>query len=220
MFPGKTISLNEIYTDEAIPEKKHTLSTDDPWWPFSSKFDWALADWFARSKCSKRSIEEYFKEPEFIRKDGIGMKCYNDLMQAIYTIPYGIPQGDQWLERSIIIPSQIYGEASQQYTVIYRPIQQCLEFLLGYSPFESELNWAPIQKYYGDSRVYDEMHTGTWWWEKQASLPPGATIVPVILASDKTLMTKLRGDQSVWPVYMTIGNLSRKVRRRGPRCTR
>ncbi len=45
-------------------------------------------------------------------------------------------------------------------------------------------------------------------------MPPGATVVPVILATDKTLITKLRGDVSTWPVYITIGNISRDIRRK------
>jgi hypothetical protein len=40
------------------------------------------------------------------------------------------------------------------------------------------------------------------------------TIVPVIIASDKTTMTKLSGNQSAYSVYLTIGNISKSVRRK------
>ncbi|KAG1907532.1 uncharacterized protein F5891DRAFT_1124469 [Suillus fuscotomentosus] len=39
----------------------------------------------------------------------------------------------------------------------------------------------------------------------QKVLPDGATIAPIILASDKTLLSQFQGDKSVWPVYMSIG---------------
>jgi hypothetical protein len=58
------------------------------------------------------------------------------------------------------------------------------------------------------------MHTVEWWWDTQQNLPRGATVVPIIIGTDKTLMTKLRGDVNVWPVYITIGNLPRVVRRK------
>ncbi len=45
-------------------------------------------------------------------------------------------------------------------------------------------------------------------------MPPGATVVPMILVTDKTLITKLREDVSTWPVYITIGNISRDVCRK------
>ncbi len=57
------------------------------------------------------------------------------------------------------------------------------------------------------------MHTGNWWWEKQKELPVGATIIPILLASDKTVMSLSHGDQVLWPVYVTIGNLDKKTRR-------
>ncbi|KAF8251296.1 hypothetical protein K440DRAFT_539800, partial [Wilcoxina mikolae CBS 423.85] len=47
----------------------------------------------------------------------------------------------------------------------------------------------------------------------QESLPNGSTVVPVILCSDKTMLSILSGDKSVWPVYLSIGNLSKAKRR-------
>ena len=42
---------------------------------------------------------------------------------------------------------------------------------------------------------------------------PGATIVPIILASDKTQVTSF-GGKSVYPVYVTIGNIPKEIRRK------
>ena len=71
-----------------------------------------------------------------------------------------------------------------------------------------------------------------WWWNTQVSLfslyilsietdcvhvkqilPNGATIAPLILSSDKTQLTQFQGDKKAWPVYLTIGNLSKEIRR-------
>ncbi|KAF8247204.1 hypothetical protein K440DRAFT_551858 [Wilcoxina mikolae CBS 423.85] len=41
----------------------------------------------------------------------------------------------------------------------------------------------------------------------QESLPDGSTVVPVILGSDKTMLSTLSGNMSAWPVYFRIGNL-------------
>ncbi|KAN0103831.1 hypothetical protein V8E52_011591, partial [Russula decolorans] len=54
------------------------------------------------------------------------------------------------------------------------------------------------------------------WWSVQASLEsqqPGATIIPLILSSDKTLLTMFR-DKVAYPVYLTIGNFRKDVRRK------
>ena len=55
------------------------------------------------------------------------------------------------------------------------------------------------------------MYTGDWWWETQKQLLIGATIVLLLLGTDKTLLMMLHGDQSVWPIYLTIGNLDAKI---------
>jgi hypothetical protein len=44
-------------------------------------------------------------------------------------------------------------------------------------------------------------------------LPNGATIAPLILSSDKTQLTQFQGDKKAWPVYLTIGNISKDIRR-------
>lgn len=42
----------------------------------------------------------------------------------------------------------------------------------------------------------------------------GSTVVPVLLYSDKTRLTNLGGDKQAWPVYLSIGNISKDVRNR------
>ena len=42
---------------------------------------------------------------------------------------------------------------------------------------------------------------------------PGATIIPVHISSDKTLVTSFMG-KSVYPVYITIGNVPKEIRRK------
>lgn len=117
--------------------------------------------------------------------------------------------------KSIQIQAQATGGNAEKLILRYRPIRRCLEFLLGHAPFAADMFWAPVRKSYGvdGERVYDEMNTGNWWWDMQQQLPPGATLVPVIPATDKTIMTKLGGDRVVWPVYLQIGNHSRRLRR-------
>ena len=41
---------------------------------------------------------------------------------------------------------------------------------------------------------------------------PGATIVPVILSSDKTQLTLFQ-NKAAYPVYLTIGNIPKSIRR-------
>jgi hypothetical protein len=57
------------------------------------------------------------------------------------------------------------------------------------------------------------MASSEWWWEMQGRVPEGATVVPLLFATDKTQLTYHSGDQTIWPIYLTIGNLSHEARR-------
>jgi hypothetical protein len=51
-------------------------------------------------------------------------------------------------------------------------------------------------------------------------LPVNSTVAPLILSSDKTQLTQFRGDKSAWPVYLTLGNISKaKLRQVGAHAT-
>ncbi|KAI6098382.1 hypothetical protein EDD16DRAFT_1767608 [Pisolithus croceorrhizus] len=63
-----------------------------------------------------------------------------------------------------------------------------------------------------ETHIYDEMWTGNWWWDIQSKLPEGVVVMPVILSSDKMLLSQFSGDKKVWPVYLTIRNISKDVR--------
>ncbi|EJD43076.1 hypothetical protein AURDEDRAFT_29700, partial [Auricularia subglabra TFB-10046 SS5] len=44
-------------------------------------------------------------------------------------------------------------------------------------------------------------------------LPDGATLIPIIISSDKTELTSFTGKRSCYPVYLTIGNIAKHMRR-------
>ena len=88
---------------------------------------------------------------------------------------------------------------------------------MGHEPFEHHLSYAPIRLFSGagvNNQIYDEMHTSDWWWRTQEEIPDGGTIIPILLASDKTMLSLHHGNQSAWPIYITIGNLDPKTHRK------
>src|SRR5258708_38856008 len=46
---------------------------------------------------------------------------------------------------------------------------------------------------------------------EKEDLPDGATVSPIILASDKTQLMTLSGNKQAWPVYLMIGNIDKKI---------
>ncbi|KAF8531428.1 hypothetical protein BDD12DRAFT_712909, partial [Trichophaea hybrida] len=55
------------------------------------------------------------------------------------------------------------------------------------------------------------MNSADWWWETHDRMPIGDTVIPVICASDETLLMNHSGDKTAWPVYLTIGNIHSSI---------
>ncbi|KAG2738946.1 hypothetical protein P692DRAFT_20882431 [Suillus brevipes Sb2] len=112
--------------------------------------------------------------------------------------------------------------ANEAFDVYFRDIIECIKALFSDPNFADFLVFAP-ERHYADKdktiRLYHEMHTGKWWWNSQKHLDrerPGATIIPVIISSDKTQVTMFR-NKSAYPVYMMIGNIPKDIRRKPSR---
>ena len=103
---------------------------------------------------------------------------------------------------------QIGGES---FDFFYRDIIPCIRALFGDPTFAKALVFAP-EHHYQDvahtKQLFSEMHTGKWWWSVQVHpnisshcllltqlkqtlelRSPGATVIPVIISSDKTQLT-------------------------------
>ena len=112
------------------------------------------------------------------------------------------------------VESSISGIAGQEIAIQSQNVLSCIEFLMGHPGFQHNQTYEPCRVYnQNGDRVYNEMHTGDWWWKQQMEHPPEATIILILLSSDKTVMSLSHGDQILWPVYITIGNLDSKTRR-------
>lgn len=117
----------------------------------------------------------------------------------------------------------------------YRDVIECIRSLYGDPRFMDQLAFSPERHYTSHERtcrIYNEMYTGDWWWSvqvrNQSSMGvcadkrhqttleahrPGATIIPVMISSDKTQLTLFR-DKMAYPVYLTIGNIPKDIRRK------
>lgn len=106
--------------------------------------------------------------------------------------------------------------AGETYDIYFCDVIACARALYGNPEFTSFLVFKPEKHYRKDTNtcLYHDMHTGRWWWATQDAVEansPGATIIPIIISSDKT-QVMLFGNKSAYPIYMTIGNLPKEIR--------
>ncbi|KAF8748362.1 Zn-finger protein [Rhizoctonia solani] len=81
--------------------------------------------------------------------------------------------------------------------------------------FAPERHWTAEKD---GERIYNEMWTGDWWWNIQQQLLNkafgDATVAALIVSSDKTQVSILPGGQQVYPVYVSLGNICKSLRRK------
>ncbi|KAG8726802.1 hypothetical protein FRC10_006760, partial [Ceratobasidium sp. 414] len=64
-------------------------------------------------------------------------------------------------------------------------------------------------------RVYGEAKSGNWWWRMQLRLPDkSSTIIPLIIASDRMTLSLMSGGQEAYPLYISLANINKAVRRK------
>ncbi|KAG2047073.1 hypothetical protein BDR06DRAFT_985326 [Suillus hirtellus] len=197
-------------------ELLHLVKTSNPAYniyaPFTSKLDWEMARWAKLQGSSSTAFSELVSIEGLSEKIGLSFKNTWELNKIIDN---ELPGHLKFKCDQIVI-------ANEAFDIYYRDIIECIKALFSDPNFADVLAFAP-ERHYADKdemiRLYHEMHTGKWWWNSQKHLDcerPGATIIPVIISSDKTQVTMFR-NKTVYPVYMTIGNIPKDIHQK-PSC--
>ncbi|KAI0832135.1 hypothetical protein BC628DRAFT_1310479 [Trametes gibbosa] len=183
--------------------------------PFRDEDDWELATWLVEES-TQSGIDRYLKLKSVSNRGNPAPSSKNkaSFFKKIDTLPVG----PDWICDLVEVTGDRIGSNGQFETETVelwrRNPVDCIKQLIGNPTFDGHIVYSPIKVFREGARYYSEMNTADWWPTIQARLPAGATIAPVILASDKTNLTVLRGDQVAWPVYLTIGNINKSLRRK------
>ncbi|KAF8337229.1 hypothetical protein F5887DRAFT_890749 [Amanita rubescens] len=215
-FPGNTAGMpigQSAMGQSGFTAYQSRLSSSSSYAPFASKVDWEIARWAKLQKISMTAVSELFQISGVVEKLGLSYKNARELNKIV---DQELPSRPRFRRHDI----QIGNETVVMYS---RDIMQCIKTLYGNPEFAAHLIHKPERHYrrFGDerTRVYHDMHTGAWWWEMQTVLEarkPGASIIPLIFSSDRTQIT-LFGNKTAYPVYLTIGNLPKDIRRKPSR---
>ncbi|TBU36674.1 hypothetical protein BD309DRAFT_877923, partial [Dichomitus squalens] len=183
----------------------------NPYAPFTSERDWKVGMWAKMHGPGSTAFDELLAIEEVANRLALSYKNTRGLNRII---DEQLPSARPCFERHEIV---VAGEA---FEVFYRDILKCVEALYGDPDFAELLLLVPERHYTNENktaRVYFDMNTGQWWWATQVCRAilekeqPGATVIPIIISSDKTQLT-LIGNKSAYPVYMTLGNLPKDIR--------
>ncbi|KAF8261591.1 hypothetical protein EI94DRAFT_1605749 [Lactarius quietus] len=182
------------------------------WAPFHSQVDWEIAHWAKMRGLSSSAMAELLAIPGVVDKLRLSFGSTKELNDII---DKALPGRPPFEARELVIG----GETLELHV---RNILACIHSIYGDPEFAQDLLVAP-EHHFADQewpiRIYGEMHTGDWWWAVQTSLESnqlGATVIPVLISSDKTQLTMFRSKMA-YPVYVTIGNVPKETRRKPSR---
>ncbi|KAH9010197.1 hypothetical protein EDB83DRAFT_2508909 [Lactarius deliciosus] len=191
-----------------MPDPFQDALNTSVWAPFHSQCDWEIALWAKIRGLTLSALTELLQIPEVTNRLGVSYSSAKELDRIINTLPSRPP-----------FECEDFTIGGERLSFYFRNVLQCIRTLFGDPEFVHELAFAPECHYSDPKRtchIYSEMHTRDWWWAVQTSLEsqqPGATVVPLILSSDKTQLTLFQG-KAAYPVYLTIGNIPKATRQK------
>ncbi|TEB26123.1 hypothetical protein FA13DRAFT_1636578, partial [Coprinellus micaceus] len=178
--------------------------------PFQSHLEWEFARWAKFRGPSSTAVSELLGIEGVVERLGLSFKNPRELNKRI---DEELPGHPQFHRHNIEVGGEIF-------EVYFRDIEACIRALFADPCLSLHLKHAP-EKQFADKektiRIYHDIHTGEWWWSTQELLDTdigeGRTIIPIIISSDKTQLTLFR-NKAVYPLYMTIRNIPKELRRK------
>ncbi|EPS97086.1 hypothetical protein FOMPIDRAFT_1129215, partial [Fomitopsis schrenkii] len=146
---------------------------------------------------------------EFREKLGLSYHNMRALLQKVDSMPARAEWKEEWLT--------FKDRPGERHLVQFRDVIEAIRALLGNPAHADRIVYRPSKLFSSsarDNRIYTEMWTGKWWHALQSLLPGGSALAPVIISTDKTQLTQFSGNKSAYPVYMTLGNIPKDLRRK------
>ncbi|KAI0037998.1 hypothetical protein FA95DRAFT_1479531, partial [Auriscalpium vulgare] len=205
---GSPVSQTTASTYDTHRTRVATEDPNNPWAPFASKMEWEVAKWAKMRGPTSTAFSELLRIDGVREALKLSFKSSKDLNNIIDA---QLPPVPEFKREEIVVDGEVY-------EVYFRDILECIKQLYSNPEFLPHMKFAPERHYADDDmliRQYHQMYTGDWWWKIQKvleALNPGATVVPLIMSTDKTQVTTFRNN-SAYPVYLTIGNIAKEIRR-------
>ncbi|KAF5349885.1 hypothetical protein D9757_013996 [Collybiopsis confluens] len=185
--------------------EKSGLQGQDEYYPFATRLDWEVAEWAVKEKISQKSFDQLLQIPQIQEKLGLSYANSRAMLKYIDAIP---DRCGVWYTKEL----SFRDSPDDHFTVHHRDPIQAIKALWGDPAFAEHLIYKPGKLFYGkkqteNMRMFSEMWTAGFWNAVQGAIPDGGTVCPIIIASDKTNLTRFSGNKSAYPVYLTIDSI-------------
>ncbi|PPQ74944.1 LOW QUALITY PROTEIN: hypothetical protein CVT26_011417 [Gymnopilus dilepis] len=173
----------------------------EPWYPFETREEWQVAHWIMSFRVDQAKTNDFLK------------------LSPIRNLIFG-EEKSAYLHSRQRIDALLRSEGPKwTYVHYYRNPIECIKELITNSAFRVIMAYSPhvaeaMNCRAGASRWITDHLCSDVNYNLLALLPDGTAVVPIILSSDKTNLTRFNGDKQAWSVYLSIGNISKSTRRK------
>ncbi|KAI6022134.1 hypothetical protein BKA83DRAFT_102958 [Pisolithus microcarpus] len=183
-------------------DQYHENRQTNIYWPFRSRAEWRLGKFLAENLM--QSQINTFLKLDWLDGQKPSFTTARQLLDWMDTLP----SGPKWQVMQLEVDGY---DTKKKIELIYRDGLEVVQSLFGNPIFAQNMSFDPLCIWKNSEREYGEWFTAHEATRIQDSLPEGATIVPIIAASDKTPVTRHTGGLEMHPLFITIGNIDSDV---------
>ncbi|KAG2363876.1 hypothetical protein BDR07DRAFT_1450527 [Suillus spraguei] len=184
------------------PDQKHRRAITSSY-PFADQAEWQLAE-FLHQRLTQTDINKFLKLDWFKTRHSPSFKSAKQLFGWIDALPSGL----QWQSTTLEF---INYTTQRPIELIWHDSLEVVKDIFANPIFSNHMMYDPHIVTTGSEREYSEFFTANRAFTIQNNLAEGATIILIILASDKTPITRMLGGLEMHPVLLTIGNIQSEV---------
>ncbi|KAH7906142.1 hypothetical protein BJ138DRAFT_1016684 [Hygrophoropsis aurantiaca] len=200
-YDGGRKFMDDFYADAHAEKRRGNL-----FYPFASKAEWKFASWLLRSSLSLAMINSLLSL-EIIQRLNLSFKNAQELRLRAEMLP----SGPQWKYQ--VVKTSL--PTKHPARIFYRDPVECLQALLSNPLFAPHISFVPRKVWTSSARlirVYDEWLSGDRAWEMQSQIAPGASLLGVVLSSDKTNISIMTGNRMAHPLLISLANIDSNIR--------
>ncbi|KAI6095783.1 hypothetical protein EDD17DRAFT_1774437 [Pisolithus thermaeus] len=172
-------------------------------WPFQSRAEWRLGKFLAEN-LMQAQINAFLKL-DWLDSQKPSFSSARQLLDWMDALLSGL----RWQVMELEVDGY---NMEKKIELIYRDGLEVVESLFRNPIFAQNMMFDPLHVWRNVECEYGEWFTAREATRIQDTLPEGATLVPIIAASDKTPVTRHTGSLEMHPLFLTIANIDSDVR--------
>ncbi|KAI6039268.1 hypothetical protein EDC04DRAFT_2544714, partial [Pisolithus marmoratus] len=164
----------------------------NPYFPFTLQQEWKFTSWLLHSRLSLTTIDSFLALDIVSQGSPLSFHMGKQLCACAEVLP----SGPAWLCEELEPKSP----TKHPVCLFYCQLLKCLQSLLSHPLLALHISFIPQKVWTSVARV-----------SLQDALPPGTTVLGVVLSSDKMNISVMTGNCVAHPVLISLANINASI---------